>query len=412
MKTVDSSQLTVHSKRKTVNREPITVNRSGQVLIIAIVFLAVVLIISATMFSRVANFLRFGTTSVIREQATHLAEAAIDKAIWQLNETAGSYSGEANTPLGTIGTFTVTITSKTSSLKTITATGYVPNATNPKAKRTIKVDTLISTAITSFNYAIQVGTGGLTMGNNAVINGSVYSNKTGQSITAGSGSTITGDAYAVGTIPNPPIVNGLRRENQAPSQMPQIDYIMWQNAASSGGTTDCSSTCTISGIQTIGPRKYAGNIVFTNNATITVHGPLWITGNISTGNSVTFNVDESLGSSGTILMTDGQLQLGNTDFFNPTTANPNGYLLVVSTSSLADAIHIGNSTAKAIFYALNGGIDIGNNAKVTAAVGNSLTLGNNLTLNYDQGLASASFTAGPAGSWQIKKGTYRFTSSP
>src|SRR3990170_7829049 len=74
---------------------------SGQMMIIAIIFLAVVLVISAALFTSVAGFLRFGSNSILREQATNLAEAGIDRAIWKLNETAGSYTGETNTPLGT-----------------------------------------------------------------------------------------------------------------------------------------------------------------------------------------------------------------------------------------------------------------------------------------------------------------------
>src|SRR3990167_6759005 len=85
-------QLSVHSKTNTVNRKPLTVNRSGQMMIIAIIFLAVILILSAALFTSVAGFLRFGSNSILREQATHLAEAGVDYAIWQLNETAGSFN--------------------------------------------------------------------------------------------------------------------------------------------------------------------------------------------------------------------------------------------------------------------------------------------------------------------------------
>src|SRR3972149_7366268 len=79
---------------------------SGQMMIIAIVFLAVILIISAALFTSVADFLRFGSNSILREQATHLAEAGIDYTIAKLNQTAGSYSPPlTETPVGTTGSF-------------------------------------------------------------------------------------------------------------------------------------------------------------------------------------------------------------------------------------------------------------------------------------------------------------------
>ena len=147
--------------------------KSGQILIIAAIFLTVILILTAALFTRVAGFLRFGSNSILREQATNLAEAGVDNAIWQLNETAGTYTGESNTPLGTTGTFTVTIQEKTPpnpQLKTIVSTGYIPNATSPRAKQTIKVDAQVNSEGASFRYATQTLEGGITMSNSSRIN--------------------------------------------------------------------------------------------------------------------------------------------------------------------------------------------------------------------------------------------------
>src|SRR3990167_5536964 len=63
----------------------------GQVMIIALVFLAVVLIIASSLFSRVADFIRFGSNSVQNEQAIELADAGIDYATQRLNDLAGAY---------------------------------------------------------------------------------------------------------------------------------------------------------------------------------------------------------------------------------------------------------------------------------------------------------------------------------
>jgi len=181
------------------------------------------------MFANIASFLRFGSNSIFREQATHIAEAGIDYAIWQLNKSAGSdTSAKTNFPVGTTGTFSFTITDKTASLKTITSTGYVPNTIAPKAKRTIKVETTVTSQIISFAYAVQVGTGGLTMANSSEIKGTAWAD----GLIQGSGpSTIDGDAWSTDDILSPPMVTGeTHRFQPSAPPMPTINYQDWRDA--------------------------------------------------------------------------------------------------------------------------------------------------------------------------------------
>ena len=390
--------------------------QNGQILILAMIFLTVILILASSLFSRVASFLRFGSNSILKKQAIALADAGVDRALWQLNETAGAYSGETNTALGTTGTFTVTITNKTSSLKTITSTGYVPNATNPRGKITIKTDVLISSTSISFRYAVQVGTGGISMANSATVNGSVYSNKADgatKSIQGYNSSVITGDAWAVGTISTPdPWVQGTKQENQPPSQMPTINYQFWKDAAAAGGTLTCPCNYSVGDQVSLGPKKLIGDLIVSNFSVVTLTGPVWVTGKITVSNNGKIKLADSFGSNGTALITDDIITVSNNGIFEPTTANQKGYILAVTTSTDNNAIIISNQGANATFYALNGGASLSNQANVTALVANTLTMANSATLTYDQGLASAQFSSGPGGSWQVKKGTYRFTSSP
>lgn len=390
---------------------------SGQILVITIVFLAVILVLSASLFSKVTSFIRFGSNSVMHEQAVDLAEAAIDKTLWQLNQTGGTYTGETNTALGTTGTFTVTVTDKSPGIKTITATGNVQSGNSPAEKQTIQVDTSISSDIISFRYAIQVGTGGIVLGQSAQINGTVYSNApdgANKSIQGGQSSTITGDAWTVGTISTPnPIVQGTKYQNQSPSQMPTINYQEWKDAATTGGTIDCSLTpslCTLSGqgVAAIGNKKYIGDLNIQQQKIVTITGPVYVTGNINLSQSAQLNLDQSFGSNGTVLITDGIVSIGQSAGINPTDANPKGYILVVTSSSDNSAVTISQSGANAIFYALEGGAQMGQSAHATAIIAKSLTLGQTVTLTYDQGLASANFSSGPGGSWAIRKGTYHF----
>lgn len=383
--------------------------KQGQTMIIAIIFLAVVLILIASMFSRVANFLQLGAKSVGSEQARNLAEAGIEKALWQLNETAGAYTGETNTQIGTTGTFTTTIENKSANLKTITSTGFIPNAANPRWKQVIKSDVLISSEAIHFNYAVQVGTGGVNMSNSATINGTLYSNKTGVSIQGSGSSKINGDAYAVGTISSPdPLVVGIKYQSQPASEMPSVNYQEWRDLAAAGGTTSCP--CTLDGgVTNAGPRKYQGDLTIQNGTTFNVQGPIWITGNLTVQNSQTkVNLDQSFGSNGTVMVVDGKVLVQNSAAFNPTSANPKGHILVVTTTTASDALIISNQGVNAVFYALEGTALLQNSANATALVAKTLNMQNSATLTYDQGLAGGQFSGGPGGSWQVKKGTFKY----
>lgn len=413
MLTIDKLHLTFNKyKKKSLVSCQLSVVKPGQIMVIAIVFLAVVLILASSLFTRVAGFLRFGSNSILREQATTLAEAGVEKAVWQLNETIGSYTGETDTALGTTGTFTTTITDKSPTLKTITATGYVPNSSTPRAKRTIKVDILVSSSTVTFRYAVQIGAGGLSMANSSIIHGNVYSNA---NIVGSGSSTIEGDAYAAGTITTPdPFVTGLKFENQPQTGLPTVDYQFWRDAANiNNDEVTCSPTCTISTSGDFGPKRYIGNLHITNNVILTMKGPVHVTGNftISQGGT-TIKLDDSFGSNGTVLIMDGIVSYNQGGSFVPTNAIPKGYILVITSSDANPAAEISQSGATAVFYALEGTAKLSQTADVTSIVAKQLQMSQSAELTFDSGLASAQFTTGPGGSWQIKRGTYKFTSSP
>lgn len=437
MKRAISRQFIVHSLKKiakTVNRSPrfacetgypLTKNRPGQTLIVAIIFLAVVLVLASTLFTRVANFIRFGATSILREQASNLAEAGIDHTVWQLNESAGACAScGTEIYVGTTGSFITTIVNKSANVKTITSTGYVPNSSQPRGKRTIKVDVAVSTTSISFHYAVQTDEGGVNMANSARINGTVYSNG---SISGSGSSSIGGDAYAVSfiTSPDPSVDVGFNKYPfSSPQPMPTFDYQTWRDAAADGGTIDCSVTpsqCNIDGgTATIGPKKYIGDLTISNQAVVTVNGPIWVAkdifgngGNVTVRNGNTeVNIAQSFGSNGTVWVSDGDVRVEQGAAFKPTNATPPGYLLVATSSTSSTAMSIGQSGANAVFYALEGNAELSQTAQVNSLTAYRLTMTQSSILNYDSGLASAIFTSGPGGSWQIKRGTYKFTSSP
>ncbi|MBI2019149.1 hypothetical protein HYS95_00580 [Candidatus Daviesbacteria bacterium] len=168
-------------------------NQKGQILILVFIALGIVLFTVLFIISGAQIYFQNASYATDAEKATALAEAGIDKALASLNSTGGSYSGESETALEE-GVFSVSITSQDAGTKLIQSTGYVPDKSKPKAKRTIKISSSRGVGV-SFVYGIQVGEGGLLLGNSNVVKGSIYSNG---SISAGNNNSVTGDIWVAG----------------------------------------------------------------------------------------------------------------------------------------------------------------------------------------------------------------------
>lgn len=120
--------------------------KNGQMQIIGIMFLALILIFSTTIFTKIKYFIQFGSASTAKEQARHVAEAGIDKAIWEIasdpNYDGEPYPGIPVDPLNpAAGTFTIIVEKVSGQPKRLTSEGYIPNS-NPlqtKAKQKIQI---------------------------------------------------------------------------------------------------------------------------------------------------------------------------------------------------------------------------------------------------------------------------------
>lgn len=184
-------------------------NASGQALILAVIFLAIIAASSSAILGYVGSVAQAEKRSGENRLAIQIAQAGIEKAIWCLNQSSGTncggtfgsnYTGESNVSISP-GVFTTTLTTIDTLTKEIESIAFIPNANNPLFSKKIKVRATISSENASFIYGLQVGEDGLTMDNSSTVNGSVYSNGT---IDGGNETKITGDAYvAGGTAPTP-----------------------------------------------------------------------------------------------------------------------------------------------------------------------------------------------------------------
>jgi hypothetical protein len=168
-------------------------NQKGQLFLLAIIVLTLIMINTIIFITQTLLFSQNSKYSLDSMGALNLAEAGLDKAVASLNVQAGAYTGENETFLGN-GSYSVSVTSKDASTFLIQSTGYIPNKTIPKVKKTVKIQISKGDGI-SFVYGMLVGNGGISMDNGSIINGSIYSNG---NISGGNNDTITGDAYVAG----------------------------------------------------------------------------------------------------------------------------------------------------------------------------------------------------------------------
>ena len=374
----------------------------GQVLVIALIFLMVILITSLSLFSLISFYSRSAQTGLAKEQAFQLAEAGIEKAVWALNTEP--YSGDGPITLG-FGEFNVKLTTIDLSTIEVESTGFVPTALAPIAQKKIKVRVSLGTETIAFHYAAQIGEGGVEMQSNAEIFGNVYSNG---DITGAANTIIDGDAKAVGTISTPyPQVTGTKETGVAVQPLPDIKVQSWKDKANQNNNPIIGDL-TISNSQDLGPRKIEGNLTISgNNTKLTVKGPIHVTGNFIMNSNTELALDPSFGSSGTVIVVDGTITINSNVKIWPTTASPKGYILLVSTADSSSAIDLNSDISGGLFYSNPGTTVLEANVDVVAITAYKLLLKSNATLKYDLGLASAKFTSGTGGGWQIVKSSYQ-----
>lgn len=165
--------------------------RGGYVLLLVLVTIALCTTIATSLVSYTIQSARAEHIMAASAQALTIAEGGVDLATYELNAD-GSYTGASALALGD-GELDISVTTINSNTKEITATAYVPDSTNLLATRSVKAQLNINTSVVSFQYGAQVGTGGVSMNNGSVIEGSIYSNGS----ISGSG-LITGDAIVAG----------------------------------------------------------------------------------------------------------------------------------------------------------------------------------------------------------------------
>ena len=443
----------------------------GQILIVALTFMVVLLFLSGALLGFVGQNVLGTRASFSREQALQLAEAGIEKAIWQLNQ-GGSYTGESGSALAAnTGEFDVAVTDISGGNKELAATGYVPSKANPRAIRVVKVELATGSTTVSFNHAMLVGTGGVYMKNNSKIHGGVYSNGpvqgdndprilSGDVVSAGSGGRIFGSLQIDASAYGHTIDSGVAVGGSVFSQ--EIDAItvggnVFTNQALNcvvGGNIHYTtiSGCTVGGTQNPGypgepdpdPVSFpisdeqiqewkdaasAGGVITGNyeldGSDTASLGPKKITGNLLLSNNSKLTITGPIWVAGDITLQNSAEVILSPAYGNNsealiadgliklknnslfTKAGEESYVLVISTSASSEAFEIENNNSSMIAYVPSGTLLAKNNANLFQATANRITLENNAELTYETGLANVNFSATQGGGWQVIRGTWR-----
>lgn len=425
----------------------------GQILLLALAFAGLMILTLAPLVGYVTLGARTQRHAIASAQALALAEAGIDKAVYELNQN-GSYAGEMNSAVPG-GTFVTSVAIIDGVTKRVTSTAYVPNSVTPAAVRVVKAMVGINVSAIAFQFGMQAGDGGVRLENTASIRGNLYSTGpvTGQNsnivrgdaISAGpSGlldgvhatssayahvihnSTVDKDAYyqsISGTTVGGTAYPG--SPDQATSSLPIADaqIAAWESAAAAGGTISSPCPYKIDASVTIGPKKIDCDLDVKGSPTVTLAGPLWVSGKITIENSPTIKIDSSLGGTSVAIIADkptdrttsSSIELQNSAVFQGS-GSPGSYMLFVSQNRSAEqgggeeAIEVKNSVnGTVLVYAGHGDISLENSVSLKEVSAWRITAKNSAEVAYETGLANTLFSSGPGGSWAYVPGTYAIT---
>lgn len=110
--------------------------RQGSIFVVASVLITLAWLGLAMTILMVAGRYRDASRLRLTSASLHLAEAGVEKALWELSRNPG-YQGEEDTSLD-IGTFSVEVRPESGGVAVV-ATGFIPNRHAPQARGTVRV---------------------------------------------------------------------------------------------------------------------------------------------------------------------------------------------------------------------------------------------------------------------------------
>ena len=336
--------------KKRFNRD-----ESGSIILVFVITLPVLILMAMYYMSLSLTSFQVGHQDQLHTEAQLAADAGADYGVEQLSQnnnwtgTGSEMTLHSDSKLRT--TFTDTVSGNSNS-KTIAVTGrtYFP-ASWSTATRSVSIDVNLY-PVTSGNFSIVTGAGGLNMSNNAkIVSGNVFINgqismsnsaqiglstnpvnvqvadqacpnpadatypRVCNSGENGQPIVLTNTAHIYGTVTATNQTNGSGMTNTglvangsvSPLALPTYDRT-GQKAAATNNMTGAAASC--SGNQTVtwpANTKITGNVTVSNSkCTVNIQGNVWITGSLSLSNGAQLVIADSVGTTMPNIMVDGQ----------------------------------------------------------------------------------------------------------
>ena len=258
--------------------------------------------------------------------------------------------------------------------------------------RTIKA-LLSSNRTISFNYGAWLGSGGIRMDNPATINGNVFS-------------------LGVGSIYSPGAISGVYSTSTYSVNFPVSDDDInnWKNQASSGQIINGDVNLNNKSTSTTGALKIIGSLDV-KGGTMTLNGPLYVTGNLILENSAGLILPSSYSTKSETVVVGGTITIRTSAYVSGSgTTGSNILLATLSTAGCADytctsispAISVSNSSlADTILIAPHGAVYLANGSNTKGVLANYLYMSNGSKILYDPSLNGTTFNSSTSTLWSI-----------
>jgi hypothetical protein len=378
-----------------------SLNQTGSALLSVVIMMPFLMLIIGHYMNLAVGSFNLSRRDQHRTHAQFATDAGTDLALQEINED-GTWTGTVGQiELHNDGivrtTYQVTITDVDSDTKTITSVGrsYSPaTATTPKSSVTIKTDLR---AVTSGNFSLVTGVGGLVMSNSAKIlggdvhvNGEITMSNTsqiglstspvnlkvahqscpipvnstypqvcgsgnGEPIELNNQAHIYGDVQANNQTTTAGITDpGVTASSGVPAlPLPPHDRDA-QKATAVNNMTGGAASCNGSQTRTWAANtKITGNVTVSNNCVVTVTGDVWITGTLSVSNSGQIVVSDSLGTTRPDLMVDGSSVQFSNQALLKSNASSTGFQVITYRSSPSCSPDCANVTGQELYNSRN-----------------------------------------------------------
>lgn len=440
--------------------------QNGFVLISILSITIFIMVMGIVSLQLVTNNLNSAKNERYLINAQFAADAGLDESVRQLNLDQNWTGTASEQTLYSPGKFKTTYSSvvtngtdNTQKFITVTAKTFVPTtSTIPKYTRKFTIE---MRGVTSGDYSVVTGVGGLIMTNSAkIVGGNVYVNgkidmtnsaqiglstspvsvkaahqscpvpataayprvcgsgENGQPIRMVNNSKIYGEVQATnqttGTnMSNPGLVTG---------SPPVINIPDYDRAAqiSAVGTTHTGNINCYTGTL-VWPANYrvTGNVDINNSCQVTVNGNVWIGGTLNLSNSAKMIVSNTLGATKPVIMIDG----ASTNFSNNTELKSNssgtGFRVItywstascspnctnvtgtdLFNSSTRTTINLTNSSSapQTEFFSRWTQIDVNNGGNIGALVGQTIRMSNSGAVTFGSTVSGA----GSIQAWVVK----------